>query len=448
MAAPPPPEVLFEQPSSRERRFLGDILRQETVGGAIMLAAAALGLVLANTAAVDWYQSVQNYVIGPEALNLDLPLKKWAADGLLAIFFFIAGLELKREVVLGSLRRPAAAAVPIAAAIGGMVAPALIYSAWTRLDGIAAEGWAIPTATDIAFALAILAIAGTHLPSAMRAFLLTLAIVDDVLAIIIIAVFFTDALILWPLAVAAVLCLVYWLLQQRHVRAWYVYVPIALTVWALFHESGVHATVAGVVLGLLTKVRPGPGETVSPAERLEHDLRPVSAGFAVPVFAFLSAGVVLTGGKIGNVLADPISQGVILGLVVGKLIGVFSGAFLVAKLTRAQLSKNLVWGDVAGLAMVSGIGFTVSLLIAELAFESDLTELDNSKVGVLIGSVISAVIALVILRLRNRVYRQLAAEETYSETPDTPSAMLGDNPGKPDDAGPQPGTRDEKGASP
>lgn len=413
---PAVPPVVLEQPTGAERRFLGDVLRQETVGGAIMLLAAALALILANSGAADWYYSLQKTVVGPAALNLDLTLATWAKDGLLAIFFFIAGLELKREVVLGSLRRPAAAAVPIAAAVGGMLAPALIYSAWTGLEGAAAEGWAIPVATDIAFALAILAIAGQHLPSAMRAFLLTLAIVDDLIAIIIIAIFFTDDLRFWALLAAAPLCLLYWLLQRRYVRGWWWYVPIAVTVWALFHESGVHATVAGVVLGLLTKVRPAPGSTVSPAEHLEHVLRPWSAGFAVPVFAFLAAGVSFAGGAFGRMLADPISQGIVLGLVVGKLVGVFAGAYLVARFTRATLSPELAWRDVAGLAAVAGIGFTVSLLIAELGFEDYPAQLDAAKAAVLTGSVIASLLGLAVLRSRNRLYRRLAdAEEAEDD---------------------------------
>ncbi len=406
---PTPRRVLFSRLPLGENRFIADALRQETVGGALLLAAAVAGLVAANTGLADAYESLKDFVVGPAALHLDLSLESWAADGLLAIFFFVAGLELKRELVVGTLREPAQAVLPVIAALGGMIMPALIFVLITMGDPEARAGWAIPMATDIAFALAVLAVVGSHLPPALRAFLLTLAVVDDLGAITVIAVFFTDELKVVPLTVAAVLLVGYFLLQRARVVSPWLYVPLALVIWTLVHDSGIHATVAGVALGLLTRVKPDPDEDASPAERLEHRVRPLSAGVAVPVFAFLSAGVALDLGRASTLVAEPLAIGIITGLVVGKLVGVFGGAWLTARFTRAALDPSLRWLDMVGLALVSGVGFTVSLLIAELAFSGDL--LDTAKGGILAGSLVAAVLGAVILRTRDRAYR-LAEEET------------------------------------
>lgn len=402
--------VILERLPVAEARFMAAALRQETVGGALLLVGAVVGVVWANSPWASGYESLRDVTVGPSALHLNLTLETWAADGLLAVFFFIAGLELKRELVCGTLRRPSAAAVPIAAAVAGMLVPALVYLAVAGQTSGAARGWAIPSATDIAFALAVLAVAGSRLPGEVRAFLLTLAIVDDLGAILIIAVAFTADLKLRPLAAAVVLAVLYAWLQRRRVRSIVVYLPLALTVWALVHDSGVHATVAGVALGLLTRVRPDPDEHESPAERLEHRLRPLSAGFAVPVFALLAAGVSVSGDAIVQLVRDPAALGVVLGLVVGKFVGVLGGAYLVARLTRAALSPGLDWADVAPVGALSGIGFTVSLLIAELAFAGDPARLEHVKVGILAGSLASAGLALVMLRTRERHYRELGQE--------------------------------------
>ena len=251
MSTPASRPVLFGRLPRGERAFITDALRQETVGGALLLGAALAGLVIANSAWSDAYDSLKAYVIGPAALHLDLSLEEWAADGLLAIFFFVAGLELKRELVVGTLKDPAKAVLPVLAALGGMVMPAVIFLAITAGDERARDGWAIPMATDIAFALAVLAVVGSHLPPALRAFLLTLAVVDDLGAITVIAIFFTDHLEVIPLVGAIALLVCYLYLQRARVTAWWVYVPLAFTIWALVHASGVHATVAGVALGLL-----------------------------------------------------------------------------------------------------------------------------------------------------------------------------------------------------
>jgi Na+:H+ antiporter, NhaA family len=399
---------LLTRGSWGEVRRIGDILRAETVGGVLLVAAAAVALIWANSPLGGVYLALSELRVGPAAVHLDLTLAEWASDGLLAIFFFVAGLELKREFVAGDLRDPRRAMLPVAAAVGGMVVPALLY---TLINGVAAGGvlvgWAIPTATDIAFALAVLAVISTHLPAALRTFLLTLAVVDDLLAIVVIAVFYTSSVAVVPLALAVVPLGLFALLVHRRVRSWWLLLPLAATTWGLVHASGVHATVAGVLLGFAVPVirradGPGPGL----AEHFEHRFRPLSAGVAVPVFAFFAAGVSLTGATgFGQSLGDPVTLGIVAGLVVGKPVGVFGSTWLVQRFTGARLADGLSWWDVLGLALLAGIGFTVSLLIGDLAFGAGAVHNDHVKVGVLTGSLLAA------LRIRNRYYRGLCAEE-------------------------------------
>ncbi len=413
MSTPSPPpirRVLFQKLPIGERTFLADALRQETVGGALLLGAALAGLIIANTAWSQGYEDLKDFVVGPAALHLDLSLETWAADGLLAIFFFVAGLELKRELVVGTLRERSQAVLPVVAAVCGMLVPALVFLVITIGDSAARSGWAIPMATDIAFALAVLAVVGSHLPPALRAFLLTLAVVDDLGAITVIALFFTDYLELVPLLIAIALLIGYYFLQRARVTSQWLYIPLALVIWTLVHESGVHATVAGVALGLLTRVKPDPDEDHSPAERLEHRVRPLSAGVAVPIFAFLSAGVAMKLTDLGEWAGEPLVYAIIGGLVVGKLVGVFGGAYVTARFTRAELDPSLNWTDMVGLSLVSGVGFTVSLLIADLAFETNPGELDVAKGGILFGSLIAAFLAAIILKTRDRAYRLAEAE--------------------------------------
>ncbi|MEV4280099.1 Na+/H+ antiporter NhaA [Actinoplanes xinjiangensis] len=425
-ATPPtrPTRHLFGRGSWPEVSRIGDILRTETVGGALLLGAAVLALVWANSPWSDGYQDLVAWKVGPPALHLDLTLAQWAGDGLLAIFFFVAGLELKREFVAGDLRDPRRAVMPVAAAVGGMTAPALIYVAINASsEGGNLSGWAVPTATDIAFALAVLAVISTHLPAALRTFLLTLAVVDDLLAIVIIAVFYTSSLSLLPLAVALVPLGLFAVLVQRRVRSWWLLLPLAAATWVLVHASGVHATVAGVLLGFMVPVlRRGDGDGPGLAEHFEHRWRPLSAGFAVPVFAFFAAGVSVAGaGGLGDALRDPVTIGIVAGLVVGKCVGVLGSTWLVQRFTRATLGEGVSWWDVLGLALLAGIGFTVSLLIGELAFGVGSESDEHSRIGILAGSMISALLAMVVLRARNRHYRLLcAAEERDSDADGIP----------------------------
>src|SRR3954466_5536018 len=334
------PAHLFGRGSWTEASRIAPILRKETVGGVLLLAGTVVALVWANSPWAESYVALRDTTVGPAALHLHLSLGSWASDGLLAIFFFVAGLELKREFVAGDLRDPRKAALPVAAAVGGMLVPAGLYVLVNLGAGDGAlRGWAIPTATDIAFALAVLAVISTHLPSALRTFLLTLAIVDDLLAIVVIAVFYTSSLAVTPLALAALPIAVFGFLVQKRVRSLWVLLPLAVVAWVLVHDSGVHPTVAGVLLAFTVPVvrseaAGGPEAGPGMAEHFEHRFRPISAGFAVPVFAFLSAGVTV-GGLTGleTALSDRVTLGIIVGLVVGKAIGITGATWLVARFT-------------------------------------------------------------------------------------------------------------------
>ncbi|TIC83318.1 Na+/H+ antiporter NhaA [Nocardioides sp. GY 10127] len=423
---------LFARGSFLESSRIANVLRAETTGGLLLIAGAVIAIVWANTPWADLYTSIRDYEIGTDhflGLHLRLSIGAWAADGLLAIFFFVAGLELKREFVAGDLRDPRRAALPVAAAVGGMIAPAVIYTL-VNLGGDGLLGWAIPTATDIAFAVAILAVISTHLPSGLRTFLLTLAVVDDLLAITIIAIFYTSDLHLVYLLAALVPIAVFGFLAQKRIFPGYLLIPLAVIAWVLVHQSGVHATVAGVLLGFTVPVirsekNGGPDAGPGLAEHLEHLVRPISAGVAVPVFAFFAAGVTV-GGLSGLVeaLQDPVALGIVAGLVVGKTIGISGATWLLSTFTKADLDEELSWVDVIGMAMLAGIGFTVSLLIGELAFGTGSAEDDHVKVGVLVGSIVAALLASVVLRARNRVYRKLyELEQVDADHDDIPDVF-------------------------
>ncbi len=376
-----------------ESTFVGDLLRSETVGGSVALVAALVALTWANLDFAS-YEHLREFELGP------LDIEHWASDGALAVFFFVAGLELKRELLVGSLRRPADAVVPVFAACCGVAVPALIFVVVNRGTGNLV-GWAVPAATDIAFALAILAVVGSALPTQLRAFLLTLAVVDDLIVIVVIAVFYTSSIHLLPLLAFGAACVVYAVLQRLRVRSAVVYLPLVVAAWAALHESGVHATIAGVALGLLTRVLPDDDEVRSPAERLEHRINPLSSAIAVPFFALLSAGVQLTGGT--ALLREPIVLGVVLGLVLGKPLGILGGTWLITRFTRAELNEGLDWRDLAGVAVVAGVGFTVSLLVSDLAFTG--VDREQSKTAVLLASAIAGLAAALVLGRRNRRHR-------------------------------------------
>jgi NhaA family Na+:H+ antiporter len=389
----------------------------------MLLGATLLALVLANTGAAGFYNSVRDFSFGPESLHLNLSVGAWAADGLLAIFFFVVGLELKEEFVAGKLRNMRTAVVPIAAAAGGVAVPALIYVIINLRSGAdALQGWAIPAATDIAFAVAVIAVVGRHLPPALRTFLLTLAVVDDLLAISIIAIFYTDDIAFVPLTLAILPLAAFAFAVQRGVRAWWILIPLGVTTWALVHASGIHATVAGVLLGFMVpviaskraRVKAG---TDAAGRQLYDGLAAhfadrwsvVSTAVAVPLFAFFSAGVTV-GGLSGLVesFQDTIALGIVAGLVLGKVIGITTTTYLVTRLPGLRIDPSIKWVDMIGMAFVAGIGFTVSLLVGELSFGVGSESDNHVKVGVLAGSLLAATVGGVILSLRDRHYRALA----------------------------------------
>lgn len=406
------PQWLVARPSRAESRTLAELLRTETVGGGLLVLAAIVALVWANSPWSGSYEFVRSFVPWPggTVVGLGLDVAHWTADGLLAIFFFVVGLELKREFVVGDLRHPSRAVVPVVAALCGMVAPALLFVAINLgTGGDALRGWAVPTATDIAFALAVLAVISSHLPSGLRAFLLTLAVVDDLLAITVIAVFYTEDFNAVALVAALVPILAFGVVVRVRSTWWWVLVPLAACAWVLVHASGVHATIAGVLLAFTVPVLGRSGARPGLAEHFEHRWRPISAGVAVPLFALFAAGVSLRGEGFVAAMTDPVAIGVMVGLVLGKVVGIFGSSFVLATCTRARLDEELSWWDLVGVSLLAGIGFTVSLLIGELAFGAGSPRDEHVKTAVLVGSVTAAVLASVVLSLRNRAYRRIEA---------------------------------------
>ncbi|KAB1650441.1 Na+/H+ antiporter NhaA [Pseudoclavibacter endophyticus] len=405
---------------------LKERLNSRKVGGALLLSAAVVAFVLANSPAApfyDWLKSLYlgfNVSVGEDAsVGVRMSIEHWAADGVLAIFFFVVGIELKREFVTGSLRDPRKATLPIAAAVGGMAVPALVYVAVIVSFGASAvNGWAIPVATDIAFALALLAVFGRGLPSTFRTFLLTLAVIDDLLAIIIIAVFFTAELSLLWLLGSLVAIVVFWIVLHRgYNQAWLTF-PLAIIAWYCMYQAGVHATIAGVLLGMSVPAKPVGNDKISMAEDMEHDWNAISQGFALPVFALFAAGVPLSaGGSFLDSITDPVFIGVFLGLFIGKPLGVLLVVVLLRRLPAFKLDPSLQLSDVLAMGPLAGIGFTVSLLIGTLAFGDDIVHIDVAHLGVLLGSVSAAIAGIFLLRWRARFHRSSDLAEGVERLP-------------------------------
>lgn len=389
---------IFTLVNRREANRVARLLRAELIGGIIIMGAALLGFLAANSPLAEWFFALRDFRIGPESLGLDLTVGTWASDGLLAIFFFMTGLELKREFVEGALSRFSTAIVPVAAAFGGVAVPALIYVAFNA-GGPGAHGWAIPTATDIAFAVTVLGLIAPGVPAALRMFLLTLAVVDDLIAIAIIAIFYTGGVNFVPLLLSLIPMALYAFVARRFPQQlagsmwgpWLVLLPIGIVAWGLFHASGIHATIAGVILAFLVPVR---GKGVALAETLEHRFRPLSTGIAVPVFAFFAAGVAISGNS--EFPFSPIALGIMAGLVLGKPIGITLTTWLVTQFTRARLDDSVKWSQLIGVAALAGVGFTVALLVADLSF-TDETHADTGALAVMVGSLLSIVVAATLL---------------------------------------------------
>ena len=413
------------------RRIARPLLRfshYQAAGGIAMLAATAVALVWANSPWQDSYRALLDSHTRVEFGNLlvlDEPLEEWINDALMVVFFFVVGLEIKRELVVGELRRPGAVALPLIAALGGMAVPAVLYASFNAgTDGSA--GWGIPMATDIAFALGVVSLLGRHVPNALKVFLLTLAIVDDIGAITVIAVFYTDDLSLGWLALSVGIVLL--LFVMRLMRVWYtpVYLAVGLAFWLTLFKSGVHATIAGVVMGMFAPARPllsrgrfnpmllrslweGPvsaplarqtvfevRERVAVADRLADFLHPWMSLLIVPVFALANAGVELSGDALDDAVRSPVTIGIVVGLVVGKLAGVTAFTWLAVRTGLCELPRGATWTKMLGIGGVAGIGFTVSLFITNLAFEQQLVT-DQAKIGILVASTVAALVGATIL---------------------------------------------------
>ena len=378
-----------------------DLLARDTTSGILLLAAAVVAVGWANSPWRESYHDLLQIEVGPHALGVHMSLAHWASDGLLAVFFFVVGVELKQEFVTGSLRQPRLAGVPIAAAIGGMVTPTVLYLAIVLAlapdDSAALHGWAIPTATDIAFALAVLAVFGRGLPVALRTFLLTLAVVDDLLGIIVIATVYTDAIdVVMLVAAVGAVAVFAGVVRMGRLPGWLLIV-IALVAWGFMHASGVHATVAGVLLGFVVPARPGPGESVPRTERLAEVINPWSAAVVLPVFAFAAAGVSVVDGS--GSLVQPVSVAIVAGLVVGKIVGVLGATAVVTRVTPLHLPEGISFRDLVPVGMLTGVGFTVALLIAELSFASAAdSHSAAAKAAIFFGSVVAAGLAACLLR--------------------------------------------------
>jgi NhaA family Na+:H+ antiporter len=373
---------------------LQDFLHDEAAGGIVLVACAIAAVVWANSPWADTYASFWGHYLtlgwGPAALTEDL--QHWVNDGLMALFFFVVGLEIKRELAVGELHDPRAAALPAAAALGGVLLPAAIFLVLAR--GEAMSGWGIPMATDIAFAAGVLALLGDRVPGGAKLLLLSVAIVDDIIAITVIAIFYTDAVSLLWLAVAVVGLGAVLVLRQLGFAAIWPYVLVGIVVWVATLESGVHATIAGVALGLLTPAGDVGGRNV--LSLLEHRLHPWSAFLIVPLFALANAGVDFRGGLLGEAASSSLTWAIVLGLVVGKILGISAAVWLAIRTGLGKLPQGVQPAQVVGVAAVAGIGFTVSLFIADLAYDdAALTEI--AKVGIFAGSLLAGAIGAALM---------------------------------------------------
>ncbi len=366
----------------------------------MLLAALVLAVIAENSVLRPYYNQFLEMPVEMRigGLILAKPLLLWINDALMAIFFFLVGLELKREVMVGQLSSPSKVLLPTLAAIAGIVVPAVIYVGLNQGDEIAMRGWAIPTATDIAFALGVLALLGSRVPSALKLFLLAVAIIDDIGAIIIIAVFYSGDLSVDMFGVAALAILALAFLNWRGVTAAMPYVLVGIILWIAVLKSGIHATLSGIILALFIPLGTKKEDDKSLLVRLEHDLHSTVAFLILPIFAFANAGINLSGMKVADVMA-PVPLGIMLGLVVGKQMGIFTIVLIAVKTGIAKLPEKVGWMHMYGLSLLCGIGFTMSLFISSLAFDGVGADVEmNDRVGIIVGSIVSAIAGYVILR--------------------------------------------------
>lgn len=383
---------------------LKEFLRLEAASGILLLLAAILAMVAANSPAQHYYDALLKtpVTVAVGQLEISKPLLLWINDGLMAIFFFLIGLEVKREVLAGELSDPSRVVLPIIAAVGGMAVPALIYSAINWGDPIAMRGWAIPSATDIAFALGVLALLGSRIPQALKLFLMTLAIIDDLGAIVIIALFYTADLSVSSLSIAIAAVIGLFILNRRGVLSLVPYMLIGLVLWTAVLKSGVHATLAGVVTAFFIPFKREAGQSQTQLERLEHDLHPSVAYGILPLFAFANAGIPFGGIGVDSFL-HPIPLGIALGLFLGNQIGVLGFSWITIKLGISKLPQNVTWVQLYGAALLCGIGFTMSLFVGSLAFEQGGSHSAiDERLGILIGSLLAGIAGYLVLRFTSR----------------------------------------------
>ena len=383
-----------------QNSFINSFLKLESAGGILLFIAAVLAIVLANTPLEPYYQLLlaTPVEIRVGALEIAKPLLLWINDGLMAVFFFLVGLELKRELLEGELSDKRNIILPGVGAIGGMAVPALIYLFFNRDDAVASQGWAIPAATDIAFALGVLTLLGSRVPTSIKIFLTSLAIFDDIGAILIIAFFYTSKISLTALVVVALCIPILFVLNKRNVVSNSPYILIGIVMWIATLKSGVHATLAGVVLAMFIPMRSKDNPEHSPLTTLEHDLHSIVAFFVLPVFAFANAGINLTGVTADQVLHG-VPIGIALGLFVGKQIGIFGFCWLFIKMKVAALPAGMNWMSLYGTSALCGIGFTMSLFIGSLAFEeTGVNLLFDERLGIILGSLASGVFGYFVLR--------------------------------------------------
>ncbi|MBX2809991.1 MAG: Na+/H+ antiporter NhaA [Cellvibrionaceae bacterium] len=379
---------------------INDFLKMEAAGGIVLMICARLAIVFANTPLNAVYSLLLStpVVVSVGALEIAKPLLLWINDGFMAVFFFLVGLELKREMLEGELSDKRNIILPGIAAIGGMAGPALLYVLFNHHDAVALRGWAIPAATDIAFALGVLALLGSKVPTSIKIFLTSLAIFDDIGAIIIIAIFYTENISLMSLLVVACCIPLLAYCNWRHIETKSLYILIGIVMWVAMLKSGVHATLAGVILALFIPITSKSRPDYSPLKSMEHDLHTVVAFFILPVFAFANAGITLSGVGLEQI-AHHVPMGIALGLFFGKQIGIFGLCWLAIKLKLAALPQGMSWLSLYGTAALCGIGFTMSLFIGSLAFaESGVNVLFDERLGIILGSLLSGITGYLILR--------------------------------------------------
>jgi len=380
-------------------KMIQDFLKLEAASGIILMITAIAAMVIANSPLSPWYDLLLDIpvVVAVGTFEIAKPLLLWINDGLMALFFFLIGLELKREFLEGDLSKPGQVTLPAIGAVGGMLVPALCYAALNYEDPAALNGWAIPTATDIAFALGILAIIGSKVPLQLKVFLTSLAIFDDLGAIIVIAAFYTEQLSVLSLIVSASMLALLFTFNRQGIVSTAPYIFVGIVLWVAVLKSGVHATLAGVVLALFIPMKGKTGQP-SPLKELEHNLHSLVAFIVLPIFAFANAGISFEGIGIEQVMA-PVPLGIILGLVIGKQLGVFGFCFIAIKLGLAKMPDNVNWTLLYGVAALCGVGFTMSLFVGSLAFEQNSTSpLFQDRLGIVIGSVISGILGYVLIK--------------------------------------------------